>query len=113
MNREYFTYLCLFLSILGLGVLQFSTAYLKPEVTSIESVGSSEVGQTVKVSGNVSGFYSSDSASFFTLTDSTGEIQVTSFNNREVGSGAAVTVLGRVELHQGDLQLVSTEIEQN
>ncbi|QGA79936.1 OB-fold nucleic acid binding domain-containing protein [Candidatus Nanohalobium constans] len=113
MNRERFTYLCLFLSVLGLGILQFSTAHLKPDVTDINSVDSSKVGQIVKVKGNVSGFYSTGSASFFTLTDSTDKIQVTSFNQPEVSSGDTITVLGKAELHQGSLQIVSTEIEQN
>jgi len=112
-KREKFTYLCLALSVIGLAILQVSTTYLKPEVSEIQSVDSSKVGETLKLEGNVTGFYSTRSASFFTLKDSTGEVQIVSFNSPELRNGQNVTVLGQVELMKGNLQVVSSEIEQS
>lgn len=112
MKRKKFTYLCLLLSVIGLVLLQFSTTVLRPETVPIEEVEEDSIGQTVKVEGTVTDFYSTDSATFFTLTDSTGEIEVVSFNSVEPGNGRNVSVLGNVELRSGSLQLVSTKIEQ-
>ena len=113
MKRSQFTKLCFLLSITGLGILYGSTEYLQPEITNIESVDSSKTGEVVKIQGNVSNFYSTPQASFFSLKDRTDEIQVVDFNANKYRSGGNLTVLGRVELRQGELQLVSTEIEQN
>ena len=111
MKREKFTYLCLLLSVIGLVLLQFSTTVLRPEIIPVEDVESEDIGQTVRVEGTVQDFYSTDSAIFFTLEDSTGEIEVVSFNSVELGNGKNVSVLGNVELRSGSLQLVSTKIE--
>jgi RecJ-like exonuclease len=112
-KRKKFTYLCLLLSVIGLVLLQFSTTVLRPEVIPVEDVESEDIGQTVRVEGTVQDFYSTDSATFFTLEDSTGELQIVSFNPVEAGNGREVSVLGNVELRNGELQLVSTRIEQN
>lgn len=113
MKRKKFTYLCLLLSVLGLVLLQFSTTVLRPDVVPVEDVESEDIGQTVRVEGTVQDFYSTGSATFFTLEDSTGELQVVSFNPVESGNGQKVSVMGNVELRNGELQLVATRIEQN
>ena len=113
MKRKKFTYLCLLLSVIGLVLLQFSTTVLRPEVVPVEDVESEDIGQTVRVEGAVQDFYSTDSATFFTLEDSTGEIQVVSFNPVETVNGREVSVLGNVEMRNGEIQLVSTKIEHN
>ena len=113
MNREKFTYLCLTLSIIGLAILQLSTTVLKPETVPVQSVDESDVGTVVKIEGNVTGFYSTDSASFFTLEDRTGKIPVVNFQKLKLRNGQNVSVLGNVELRRGNLQLVSSKIEQN
>lgn len=113
MKRGKFTYLCLGLSIIGLAIMQFSVSYLKPEPVPVAEVDSSKAGETVKINGTVKNFYSTPQASFFTVKDSSGEIQVVDFDASNLDNGRRVSVLGRVELREGDLQLVSTEIEQN
>lgn len=109
MKRKKFTQLCLLLSIIGLGILYISTDYLKPETIEIGEVDSSKAGKVVKIQGQVQGFYSTQSASFFTLKDPTGEIQIVDFQAGKHGGN--VTVLGTAELRQGDLQLVASEVK--
>ena len=108
MKRQKFARLCLLLSIIGLGILYLSTSYLKPETINIEQVDSSKAGETVKIQGQVQGFYSTKSASFFTLKDSTGKIQVIDFNAGKYNGN--VTVLGTAELRNGQIQIVASEI---
>jgi RecJ-like exonuclease len=113
LKRRKFARLCLILSAIGLVMLHVSTSYLKPETIKIEEVDEGKVGKVVKIQGNITDFYSTGSASFFTVKDSKGEIQVVSFNSRDIGSSQQVEVLGKVELREGEVQLVSTKIEQN
>ena len=98
------------LSAIGLVILQTSTSYLKPETIDIGKVDSSKAGEVVKIQGQVQDFYSTQQASFFTLKDQTGEIQVVDFNAGK--HGGKTTVLGTAELRQGKIQIVSTKIEQ-
>lgn len=109
MKRKQFAHLCLILSILGLGILYISTHHLKPETINIGEVDSSKAGQVVKIQGQVKNFYSTKKASFFTLKDQTGKIQVVDFNAGKYGGEA--TVLGTAELRKGQLQIVASEIE--
>ena len=111
MKRKQFARICLLLSVIGLGILYISTDYLKPEKIEIGEVDSSKAGKVVKIQGQVQGFYSTQSASFFTLKDPTGEIQIVDFEAGKYGGN--VTVLGTAELREGDLQIVASEITQN
>ena len=113
MKKEEFTYLCLFLSIIGLAILQVSTVYLRPQITDISTLDGSDTGDTVKIRGDVSRLYSADSATFFTVSDSTGEIQATSFESPEIRNGMNVTVLGNPEMYRGDLQIVVGSLDPN
>lgn len=110
MKRKQFARLCLLLSIIGLGILYISTDHLKPETIDIGEVDSSKAGEVVKIQGQVQGFYSTQKASFFTLKDSTGEIQVVDFNAGQHGGN--ITVLGTAELREGSLQVVASKIKE-
>ena len=113
MKRNQFRKLCLLLSIIGLGILYGSTTHLKPKITSIENIDSSKTGEVVQIQGNATSSYSTSKITFITLQDSTDQIQVIDFNTGRYSQGSNLTVLGKVELRQGDLQVVSTKIEQN
>ena len=111
MNRERFARFCLEVSVLGLLVMYGSTLYFSPEKVSPGDISREDMGETVSVVGNVSGFYSAGSASFFTLESSSGSVSVVDFEGRSLPDGRTVEVTGRVDLHEGDVQLVASSIE--
>lgn len=111
MKREDFARLCLLVSIAGLGMMYAAGEFLEPERVGIGEVSESDVGETLVVEGTISGFYSTDSASFFTLEDDSGSVSVTDFDSRRFDNGERINVSGQVDLYQGDLQIVASEIE--
>lgn len=111
MKRQDFARLCLLISIVGLGMMYLSTYYLGPETVEPSDVSRRDIGSTVSVKGNVSDFYMTDSASFFTLNGKTSGIKVSDFQKRSLSNGEEVKVTGSVDLYRGDLQLVASKIE--
>lgn len=112
MNRKNFARSCLLVSVLGLAVMYASTQLMRPETVSPGDISRENVGENFRVEGNVSDFYRTDSASFFTLNGENSSIQVVDFERRSFPEGSTLTVTGRIDLYQGELELVSTRIEQ-
>lgn len=111
MKREDFARLCLLVSLVGLGIMYAAGEFLEPEKADIGEISENDVGETLVVEGTVADFYSTDTASFFTLEDGSGSISVTDFDSRKFDNGERINVSGQVDLYQGDLQIVASEIE--
>lgn len=94
----------LFLASLGLLILGLSAGQT-PEKKSIENIEASDIGEKVTVQGNISSAYSTETASFIELEDSTGKISAVSFSGKGFSSGSAL-VVGRVDMYEGELQIV-------
>ncbi|MFB6100836.1 MAG: exodeoxyribonuclease VII large subunit [Candidatus Nanohalobium sp.] len=112
MNRENFARLCILVSAVGLGIMYFSTQFMRPEKVAVSEVSRSDIGRSLRVEGEVTGFYTTDSASFFQLKSGNSSIMVVDFQKRRFSGGETVVVTGKVDLYRGSLELVSTEIEQ-
>jgi RecJ-like exonuclease len=111
MKRENFTRLCLMASVIGLGIMYASTQLMQPAKISPAEVSKEDVGETYRVEGKVSGFYSTDTASFFTLEGEKDSLKVVDFQNRKFPTGQELAVTGKIDLYQGSLELISTRIE--
>jgi RecJ-like exonuclease len=112
MNREKFARICLLLSVVGLALMYGATEFMQLEKVDPGEVSKEDIGKSFRVEGNVSDFYRTDSASFFTLNGENGSIKMVDFQRRSFPDGATLTVRGQVELYRGELEIVSTEIEQ-
>jgi hypothetical protein len=111
MSREKFARLCLLASVIGLGIMYASTQLVRPPEVTPADISRQDIGESYRVAGEVSGFYSTGSASFFTLAGEEGGIQVVDFQNRKFSAGQELVVTGEIDLYQGTLELVSTRIE--
>ncbi len=100
---------CIVLSIIGLGIIHLSHSYIQPDEVKIDRIDETWMGNTVKISGNVENYVKTENAAFFTLENSSNTISVTDFESRNISDQATVT--GRVDIYQGDLQIVAKKIE--
>ena len=94
----------LLIASIGLLILSILSTQAPQEV-DIDSIETSDIGEKVTVTGNVSNIYSTEEASFIKIKDKTGEIKGVSFNNFPALEGFS-SVTGRVDLYQGQLQLI-------
>ena len=97
----------LFLASLGLLVLGLAAGQT-PEKIDIGSIEASDIGEKIAVEGNITSSYSTDSASFLELKDSTGKISAVSFSGKGFSADSAL-VVGRVGMYEGNLQIVVDE----
>jgi aspartyl/asparaginyl-tRNA synthetase len=111
MKRERFAKLCLIASVIGLGIMYASTQFIQPSKVSPGEITRQDVGESYRVAGEVSNFYSTESTSFFELRGESEGIQVVDFQNRKFSTGQELLVTGEIDLYQGTLELVSTRIE--
>lgn len=94
----------IFLASIGLLLLGLSAGQM-PENTDIGSIEASDIGEKVTVEGNITSAYSTDSASFIELKDSTGKISAVSFSGKGFSASSALLV-GRIDMYEGELQIV-------
>lgn len=108
MNLGRYDYLVL--AALGLLALAFTSAH-PVEKTSVENISASDLGEKVKIAGTVKNSSSFSGTSFLNVSDGTGEISVVSFS---LGSGFSrgekVSIIGRVTMYEGELEIVADEI---
>ena len=76
-----------------------------PQAIDIGSIDASDIGAKVKVTGNISSIFSSEEASFYSIKDGKDSIEAVAFNSMPDIQGFS-TVTGRVDLYQGELQLI-------
>ena len=101
------------ISFAGLLAMAWLAANPDFDAAPTGSLSPEDVGRGVKVCGNVEGkFTSRNGHTFFTLTDGTGSVKVVVFNStRAVVGGGSVCVTGRVDLYEGDLEVVAKGVE--
>lgn len=99
----------LLLTVTGLGGMIFLSSFVDLELTAIEDITPNDVGRSVKVCGEVEDkFTSRKGHTFFSLKG----LRVVVFNSTEVPDLAwtEVCVVGRVEMYQGDLEIIAEEV---
>ena len=90
----------------GVGLFLISIISVQPaEKVKIDSIKASDIGAKVTVTGNISKSYSTNGATFVEIKDNSGKIEGVAFNNLALFEGSS-RVTGRVDLYQGQLQLI-------
>jgi RecJ-like exonuclease len=95
---------CIILSMIGLGIIHLSQAYIQPENVEIREIDETWVGKTVTVNASTNSYSEASEATFFSLKDSTGSIQAVDFENQSIPSSGEFT--GYVDIYESNLQLV-------
>lgn len=98
------------LLIAGIGLFLLSvSATQTPKEVAVDSINTSDIGEKVTVHGNTSNIYSTEEASFMDFKDESGDIGLVAFESLPLHEGESV-VTGRVDLYQGDLQLIVEDV---
>jgi len=100
---------CIVLSVVGLATIHISQSYMTPEKASIDEIDETWLGKTVKINGTIENDFNTEGASFYSLKDSTGSINLVDFNNRTIPEKGSVT--GHIDIYQGDIQIVLDEVK--
>ena len=112
MNQKQIYKISVFLSIIGLTLMYASSQYLEPEKVDVEDIEESSSGKVLEVEGTALNVTNSGSNLFMDLKDSSGSILVVQFDSdRSVSEGDPVSVIGSVELYEGELEIIAREIE--
>lgn len=102
--------LSLLLALGGLAVIYVaSTVYAPPDV-SVAGIDAGMLGETVRVTGNVTRLSVSDEATFLVMEDGSGRIDVVSFDPVAVERYRTYTVEGRVEVYRGSVELILHDV---
>ncbi len=97
----------LLLASVGLLVLALS-GQMDPNQIKIGEIRNQDIGEKVRVSGEVSNFQRVPPNNFFNLSDGSGDIQVAMFSSEKAFSdGEKITLTGRVTLYHGKLELIA------
>ena len=101
-------------AVIGIIALYFISRVITEETIEIKKL---KIGQIERISGMVTSVYvSRDDHVFLKVADNTGEITVVAFKNSNIDEaydleiGEEVTVLGRVDEYEGDLEIIAKEI---
>ena len=103
----------LIISVTGLGAMIFISYTININKTSIESITPNDVGRSVKACGQVEDkFTSKNLHTFFTLSEGSETIKVVVFNSTKIPPFAweEVCITGRVELYEGELEIIAEEV---
>lgn len=100
-----------FLAVIGLTLLYFSSLYIQIEEVDIGAIEKDWNGKNVKISGELTDYSSSGSTAFLTVNDTTGSILVVNFDSKEeYDEGSSVNVTGHVAIYKGQLEVIAKEI---
>jgi RecJ-like exonuclease len=101
-------------AVIGIVALYIISTLLTEETVDIEEL---QIGQMERISGMVTSLYvSRDDHVFMKVSDETGEITVVAFESSNIDQaydlevGERVSVLGRVDEYEGDLEIIAKEI---
>lgn len=101
-------------SVVGVISLFIISTIFTEEVTEVSEL---KIGQMERINGMVTSVYvSRDSHVFLKVADNTGEITVVAFKNSNIDEaydleiGEEVSVLGRVDEYEGELEIIAKEI---
>lgn len=111
MKQRTFFYLCLTVSLLGLGIVYAADSIQELEETELKNVDRSMVGETVIVSGTVQNSFFRNGNLFFKLENNNTVIPVVKFDSEvNPDDGKKVEVEGTVELYEGELEIIADKI---
>lgn len=100
----------LVLAATGLFLLALGSQ-MPPEQKSIDDISSTDIGERIQVTGDISGFQRVSQNIFFNLSDSTGELPVAMFSTSKAFSeGEEVRVTGEVTLYHGKLEIIADSV---
>jgi aspartyl/asparaginyl-tRNA synthetase len=115
MNEKLFTRVSVLLAVSGLIGLFIYVNVVEFDSLDVNSITYDDVGNAVKVCGNVSEKYiSKNNHLFFRLSDETGGIKVVVFNStvgkldvdvKELKDGDSLCVLGNVDVYKDELEV--------
>lgn len=102
----------IFFAVIGLTLMYFSSLYMSLDHVEIGEIEKSWSGKNVKIGGEVTSFSTSSGNSFFSLNDSTGEIQVVDFDSElSLEEDEKVNVTGRVAIYKGQLEVIAGSVQ--
>lgn len=107
---------CVIGALAGIGLLFFLTTNLP--FTEIKNIGKESVGKSLKIQGEITGFFISDKGHvFLKISDKTAEISAVIFNSSssKIGAynlkkGQNVEVSGKIDEYNGKLEIMPKEI---
>lgn len=100
-----------FLAVVGLTLMYFSSLYLQLEKVDIGQIEKSWSGKNVKIQGNVTDFSRSSGHAFIDLQDDTGEMMVVDFDSDlKLEEGESIAVTGHVSIYRGQLEVIADEV---
>lgn len=114
MKKKQLYKISVFLSAIGLTLMYASSLYLEPGTVEIKNIDRGETGEVLEIKGTVANVSNNGGNLFMDLKDSTGSIMVANFDTEvSVSEGESVSVIGNVELYEGELELIAQEIKKN
>lgn len=100
----------LILAALGLLILSVSSQQ-RTEIVQISEVNSSDIGEKVRLQGEISKYQNVGEHGFFQLEENNSSVEVADFSKkRTFKNGEKVTVTGRVTLYHGKLEIIAEDI---
>lgn len=102
----------LLLVLCGLAVIYGASVVYKPPVVSLSAVDSTFIGDTVRVTGNVTSHHRTDAAQFLTLQQGDTRMKAVYFGNSDldVDPGRQYRIEGRVDVYQGELEIIARDL---
>lgn len=98
--------------IAGLGVMYVAATVYSPPDVSPGAIGMDDTGTTVAVAGQVSDVQRTDDGVFFDIQGEEGAIRGVSFADVNLHEGQRYRMTGRVEVYQGELEVVVETVEE-
>ena len=104
-----------FATIIGIACLVVVSQYIQPEKISIGSINDASVGKIVSVNGII-GNTSLTNKMFFSLSDTTGTVDVLIFENvlkssTALKDGFVVTVAGKIFLYKNKYEIIAESVK--
>jgi len=108
-SRLFKIVLCL--SLINLFFLIIFVQNTEPKEVKIIQLGDN-IGREVLVSGEITKLTDKNNISFFTLEDNTAEIRVVAFENyNPLTKGSNISLRGKVEIYEKELEIIAQEIK--
>lgn len=97
----------LILVMAGLAVLYAVKTVYTPEAVAVAAIDGSRMGETVRVTGTVSGVQDGGDTVFFTLREGSSSVRAVSFKHVSgLKAGETYRVTGRVDVYRGEPELI-------
>ncbi len=103
----------LLLVLTGLTTMYAASILATPTSVTVSDLDEGDAGTTVRVRGTVTDHTTSDETEFFRIKGEDGDIQAVNFGERlGITTGTTYTFQGRVDLYQGELELIVEDVEE-